>query len=30
MEKQALIELPEYPEEEIEGIIKNCPAQCVT
>ena len=24
------IELAEYPEEEINEIIKNCPAQCVT
>ncbi len=25
-----VIDLPEYPEEEIEEIIKNCRGQCIT
>ncbi len=25
-----VVDLPEYPEEKIEEIIKNCPVQCVT
>ncbi|MDL1962677.1 MAG: hypothetical protein LWX01_13500 [Deltaproteobacteria bacterium] len=25
-----MVDLPEYPEEEIDEIIKNCPAQCIT
>jgi ferredoxin len=24
-----VVELSEYPEEEIEEIIKNCPAHCI-
>lgn len=24
-----VIELPEYPEEEVEETIKNCPACCI-
>jgi len=25
-----VVELPGYPEEEIEEIIKNCPGGCIT
>ena len=28
--RRNVVDLPEYPEEEIDEIIKNCPAQCVT
>jgi len=24
-----VLELPEYPEEEVEEAIKNCPADCI-
>jgi ferredoxin len=25
-----VVDLPEYPEEDIDECIKNCPAQCIS